>query len=270
MISLSDLIPPGTTALGYEPRNTPPPSPRKFTPLRPEPPTESNSLKIFSQNIQKKDPVPFVKAAFSEGYLIVALQEVNTTHSELTDQLRSFYPGALVVAHTNGSSKGSCIVVHPHLVPYSSEFPHPSDQFQLATVRISLPTLPPFLVSSCYSSMLLDEQKALLPLLKGLLGHEVVLVGDLNCTFCSLDHVGMATPPRNEEFARWLLDGKLIDLFRHQHPLTSSFSRYSLPHRPSASRLDYTLITPRLLTSLTAPLSSIHTHNFTSDHHPVS
>lgn len=107
----------------------------------------------------------------------------------------------------------------------------------------------------------------------------VVICGDLNVAHNEIDIKNPKSNRRNAGFTdeernafSVLLDAGFADTFRQLHPDTQTFSwwsyRFSARAKNAGWRIDYFLVSKRLMDSVTA--AEIHTEVMGSDHCPVS
>ena len=185
---------------------------------------------------------------------ILFLQEIN--HAPILPHVYAYSSGskATIVSnisqdkHSRGEH-GSVLVCSPLLARFVTPLPRLDTEGLLAAAVLTLPGAPPTLLVSVYARSAGVHRSKIENILRPLM-HQYpnhVLGGDTNCIMCP--ELDGANPQTDNEWP-WLRrqvssdPPRLIDTFRHFHPIERSFSRYPTPYRASSSRLDHILLSP--------------------------
>ena len=166
--------------------------------------------------------------------------------------------------------EGACIVISARLSPYVFDIPSPSPG-ALCTALLHFPGLPPVLLVSVYAQP--PRRPELEKSLNGLFAKYPMYLmgGDFNAQFSSLDTNGVT-----DNRWRWLSSlidkTEAVDKFRAKHPGARAYTRYRSAFLNCDTRIDFILCSTQLLSTLSLRLlqASIHDHDQTSDHHPIS
>ena len=255
------------------PQNTPP---RKLHTRQHAPaPTEVKppNIRVKSHNLNKQSAESFIHADMHEEWDICLYQELTRVPSLPF----GWNPGKLrpkVFSSVLPSrDEGACIVISARLSPYVFDIPSPSPG-ALCTALLKLlhlPGLPPVLLVSVYAQP--PRRPELEKSLNGLFAkYPMYLVGgDFNAQLSSLD-----TNRTTDNRWRWLSSlidkTEAVDTFRAKHPGARAYTRYRSALLNCDTRIDFILCSNQLLStpSLRLLQASIHDHDRTSDHHPIS
>ena len=263
--------PPHTLLLQADgPQNTP--APKLHTRQHAPAPTETKppNIRVKSHNLNKQSAESFIHADMHEEWDICFYKELTRVPSLpfgwSSGKLRPKVSSSVLPSR----DEGACIVISARLSPYVFDIPSLTPG-ALCNALLHLPGLPSVLLVSVYAQP--PRRPELEKSLNGTFAkYPMYMVGgDFNGQLSSLDTNGVT-----DNRWRWLSSlidkTEAVDTFCAKHPGALAYTRYRSAFLNCDTRINFILCSTQLLPtpSLRLLQASVHDHDRTSDHHPIS